>query len=98
MLSMLRRLAWLAAFLLSACAASRPTFDESVVGSESIPEGKARLVFFRTRDSGLYIARQAAVSLDGNKVGGAGYGSFFVHDIDSGRHSLKADMWDMPDQ
>lgn len=98
MLSMLRRLAWLAAFLLSACAASRPTFDESVVGSESIPEGKARLVFFRTRDSGLYIARQAAVSLDGNKVGGAGYGSFFVHDIDSGRHSLKADMWDMPGQ
>ena len=98
MRSVHRLLGCLAATLLCACAGSGPTFDESEVGSESIPDSRARLVFFRTRDSGLYIARQAAVSLDGERVGGAGYGSFFVHDIDSGRHWLKADMWDMPGQ
>ncbi len=87
-----------AMLLLVACAASGPTFEESGVGSEPIPDGKARIVFLRTRDSGLYIARQASVSLDGEKVGGAGYGSFFVHDIDAGEHGLRADMWDMPGQ
>ena len=84
--------------LLCACAANGPTFDEAGFGSESIPDGKARVVFLRTRDSGLYIARQASVSLDGEQIGGAGYGSFFVHDIDAGNHGLRADMWDMPGQ
>lgn len=84
--------------LLGGCAANAPTFDESGFGSESIPDGKARIVLLRTRDSALYVARQASVSLDGEKIGGAGYGSFFVHDIDAGDHGLRADMWDMPGQ
>lgn len=88
----------MAVLLLCACTASGPTFDEAGIGSESIPEGKARVVFLRTRDSGLYIARQASVSLDGEQIGGAGYGSFFVHNIDAGNHALRADMWDMPGQ
>ena len=87
-----------AILLLAACAASGPTFEESGLGSAPIPDGKARIVFLRTRDSGLYLARQASVSLDGGKIGGAGYGSFFVHDVDAGDHGLRADMWDMPGQ
>ncbi len=87
-----------AVMLLCACAASGPSFDETAFGSELIPDGKARVVFFRTRDSGLYIARQATVSLDEEKIGGTGYGSFFVHDIDAGNHRLRADMWDMRGQ
>lgn len=86
------------ALLLSACVASGPTFDEAAFGTEAIPDGKARVVFFRTRDSALYVARQAAVSLDGEKIGGAGYGAFLVHTIDAGNHGLRADMWDMPGQ
>lgn len=98
MLPILQLASCLAVLLLCACAASGPTFDEAGFSSQSIPDGKARVVFFRTRDSGLYIARQASISLDGEKVGGAGYGSFSVHDIDAGDHGLRADMWDMPGQ
>ena len=86
------------AILLSACAASGPTFEETTGIAELIPDGKARIVFFRTRDSALYIARHAAVSLDGEKVGATGYGSFFVYDVDSGQHRVRADMWDMRGQ
>ena len=98
MLSILRLLGCLAALLLCACAGSGPRFDESEFGTESIPDAKARLVFFRTRDSALYVARQAAVSLDGEKIAGVSYGSFGVHEIDAGDHGLRADMWDMPGQ
>jgi len=88
----------LAVLLLCACAASGPRFDEATIGAIAIPDGKARVVLFRTRDSALYIARLATVWLDGEKIGGTGYGSFFVRDIDAGNHSLRADMWDMPGQ
>jgi hypothetical protein len=81
---------------LCACAASGPTFDESAFDTEAIADGKARIVFFRTRDSALYVARQAAVSMDGQKIAGIGYGSFYLHDVDAGNHRLRADMWDMP--
>ena len=81
---------------LCACAASGPSFDEIASAAEAIPVGKARVILFRTRDSRLYVARHAAVSMDGEKLGGAGYGSFLIHDIDAGNHRLKADMWDMP--
>jgi len=89
---------WSLLLLLCACAASGPTFDEAGFSSKSIPDGKARVVFFRTRESALYLARRAAVSMDGEKIGGIGYGSFLFHDIDAGNHGLRADMWDMPGQ
>lgn len=69
-----------------------------MANAEPILDDVARIVFFRTRDSALYIARQAAVSMDGEKIGGVGYGSFLVHDIDAGNHGLRAGMWDMPGQ
>jgi hypothetical protein len=87
-----------AALLLNACAASGPTYDAAVFDNESIPNGQARIVLLRTRDSGLYIARQASVSLDGERIGGLGYGAFFVHNIGAGNHGLRADTWDMPGQ
>ena len=93
---LLQLLGYAAGLLLYACAASGPTPDEAGFDSESILDGSARFVFLRTRDNGLYIARHATVSLDGQNIGSAGYGSFFVHDTDAGNHSLRADMWDMP--
>jgi hypothetical protein len=84
------------ALLLCACAASGPTIDKSTLYNNAIPDGKARVVFFRTRDSALYIARRAAISLDSERIGGIGYGGFFFQDIDTGNHGLRADMWDMP--
>lgn len=86
----------LVTLLLCACAGNGPKFDPGGLSAEPIAEGKARIVLFRTRESALYVARQASVSLDGDKIGGAPYGSFFVHHTDAGDHGLRAGMWDMP--
>lgn len=96
MLPITRLLTSLIMLLLSACAASGPTFDRTALGSEVVPDGKARFVFFRTHDSALYLARRASVSMDGKRIAMIGYGSFFIHEIDAGEHGLRADMWDMP--
>lgn len=91
-----RFLPGLCVLLLSACAANGPVFDEAAFDAAAIPGGKARLVFFRTRDSALYVARQAALSMNGDKTAGLGYGSFIFRDVEAADHALRADMWDMP--
>jgi hypothetical protein len=83
---------------LVGCAASGPGYDEVMANARPIRDDRARIVFFRTRDSALYIARQAAVSMGGEKIGEVGYGSFVLYDIDAGNHTLRAGMWDMPGQ
>lgn len=86
----------LAVSLLCACAARGPTLDPTALHRAAPGDGEARLVFFRTRDNPLYLARQAALSVDGEKIGGVSYGAFLVQDIGAGHHRLWADMWDMP--
>lgn len=86
------------AAVLSACSTNGVTFDKAIADTEATPDGKARIIFLRTRDSALYIARKAAIALDGDKIGEAGYGSFFIYDIGAGSHRLRADMWDMRGQ
>ena len=79
--------------LLSACAAAGPG-DGRVMTPP--PDGQARLVFLRTRDSALYIARRAAISIDGETVGRTAFGRFHYHDVPAGPHRLRAGMWDVP--
>lgn len=84
------------ALLLCGCAASGPTYSETPLSATPLPDEMARIVFFRTKDSILYVARKAAISIDGEKVGGTAYGGFHYHDVREGNHTLRADMWDMP--
>ncbi len=56
----------------------------------------AKVVFFRTKESALYVARRAAIYIDDSKVGGTAYGGFHYHDVSPGEHLLRADMWDSP--
>lgn len=86
----------LLALLLSSCSASGPQYAELGVTPETVPAGKARIVFFRTGDTVLYIARRAAISIDGKKVAATPHGGFHYHDVDAGSHTLRADMWDLP--
>ncbi|NNC77531.1 MAG: hypothetical protein HKN77_06160 [Woeseiaceae bacterium] len=84
--------------LLASCAARGPSFDEDRANVTATPNDQARIVFFRTRDSKLYIARKATVSIDGIKVGSTAYGGYHHHDVAPGVHVLRADMWDAPGQ
>lgn len=81
---------------LSACAASGPAYVDSGLATERTPAGQARIVFFRTKDSRLYMARTASISIDGSRVGGTAYGTFHHHAVDPGPHTLRAGMWDAP--
>jgi hypothetical protein len=84
------------ALSLCGCAASGPSFVEESERMIPVPEGLARIVFFRTEDSTLYIARNARITLDGERIGATAYGGFHYHDVSQGSHRLQADMWDVP--
>lgn len=92
------RAAIIAAGLIGGCAARGPGYSESSAQIASVPDSLARIVFFRTRDSALYIARKATISVDGEKVGATAYGGFHYVDVTPGTHQLRADMWDAPGQ
>lgn len=78
------------------CAASGPPFSDSQSQLVATSDDLAKVVFFRTKESALYIARRAAIYVDDSKVGGTAYGGFHYHDISPGEHRLRADMWDSP--
>lgn len=90
------RAAIVAAGLVGACAARGPSFTEASEEIAAAPEDVARIVFFRTRDSALYIARKATITVDGQKAGATAYGGFHYVDVSEGAHQLRADMWDAP--
>jgi hypothetical protein len=78
--------------LLSACATTPP----AVVTTEAV--GRSHLVFLRTRDSRLYILRDAPVYVDGQKADSIAYGGAFRWDVDPGTHRLAVKTWDSPGQ
>lgn len=82
--------------LLTGCAASGVPYSD--VSSQLAPptDQQARVVFLRTRDTLLYLARRATITVDGEKVGTTGYGGFHVHDLPAGAYKIRADMWDAP--
>lgn len=81
---------------LCGCSASGPSFSDSRADLIVTSGEMARVVFFRTKESALYIARKAAIHVDDSKVGGTAYGGFHHHDVLPGEHRLRADMWDLP--
>ena len=86
----------LGALFLCAYTGQQLTQVATGLHPETVRAEEARIVFFRTRDSALYIARKATILIDGQKMGGVGYGKFQYHDVEAGEHLLRADMWDMP--
>lgn len=89
---------WLVSLLLvtCGCVAGGRAYLEIADQIASVPDGNARIVILRPRESMLYIARKATISLNGEKIGATPYGGFHYHDIVAGKHRLKAGMWDMP--
>jgi len=61
-----------------------------------VPDGMARLVFLRSRESILYVARSAPVYLGEEKLGSAAYGRYFHRDLPSGERRLHIRNWDTP--
>jgi hypothetical protein len=78
--------------LLSACATTPPAVVTTEAG------GRSHLVFLRTRDSRLYILRDAPVYVDGQKADSIAYGGAFRWDVDPGTHRLAVKTWDSPGQ
>lgn len=85
-----------AATIIVGCAARGSEYRTISAEVSKAPDDSARIVFFRTRDSALYIARKARISVDGEKIGGTPYGGFHYVDVAPGPHRLRADMWDAP--
>lgn len=93
------RFLWITLFvLIVGCAASGPKYVQVADNLADVPESGSRIVIFRTRESKLYIARKATISLDNSKIGATAYGGFHYHDTSPGKHRLRADMWDAPGQ
>lgn len=84
------------AVIIVGCAARGPDYTAISAEVSQAPDDSARIVFFRTRDSALYIARKARISLDGENIGGTPYGGFHYVDVVPGAHRVRADMWDAP--
>ncbi len=82
--------------VISGCAATGPSFSERRNDMESTVKDKARLVFFRTKDTHLYSARKASVEIDNKKTGNCAFGGFFYRDLPEGKHIIKTELWDMP--
>ena len=76
--------------LLTACTTTPPVAVTTEAG------GQAHLVFLRTRDSLLYVLRDAPVYVDGQRVNSIGYGDSFRWDVDPGTHRLAVKTWDSP--
>ena len=82
--------------VLAGCAATGSGYEDMGSQVAQVPNGAARVVFFRTDESLLYSARKARVLVDGEKTGGCALGGFFFRDLPAGEHRLVADMWDAP--
>ena len=82
--------------IITGCAATGPSFLEVKSDIENLSKEKARVVFYRTKESSLYLARKAPVDINNKQVGACAYGGFFYLDIPEGRHSIKTEIWDMP--
>lgn len=81
---------------LVSCTTLGPGFKETMKLAPQISPDKTRLYFFRTSESGLYSARDAAINIDGTIDRSCPTGSFFYIDIKQGKHVIKTDMWDLP--
>lgn len=61
-----------------------------------VPGGMSRLVFLRSKESVLYVARSAPIYRDEEKLGSTAYGRHFHRDVPAGEHRLHMPNWDTP--
>jgi hypothetical protein len=81
--------------LLAGCV-SGPSYKEAKNTLPKLEEGKARLIVYRTKESKLYIAKSAPITINGAELGKVGYGGFSFKDVSPGSYTLKTTAWDWP--
>ena len=82
--------------IISGCAASGASYESLKEKTETSPDENARIVFYRTKESSLYIGRKAPVDVDDKKTGACAYGGYFYRELPPGKYALKTEIWDMP--
>lgn len=70
--------------------------EQARTGASDISDSPepARIVFLRTRESQLYVARKAPIRIDGQKAGSLGYGQWLFADVAPGERRLRIRNWD----
>lgn len=81
-------IAGLTVLLLAGCAASGPKFSQVKEAIPPVPEGKARVYFYR-HDSSFGGAVTSDVRMGNDVVGRSVRGSFFFVDRDPGTHDVR---------
>lgn len=77
------------------CTSNAPSDEKIIAGLNTPTEGGARIVLFRTRDSGLYLLRSAGITVNDVRVGTVSYGSFNYFEVPANSYDLSAGMWDV---
>jgi hypothetical protein len=74
-------------FLLSACSAAGPNFQDTPFAIQQVPDDKARIIFLRGFDVDF---RSATLAVDGAIVGGLDQRGFIVSEVEPGDHAISA--------
>jgi hypothetical protein len=80
-------------FLLAACNASGPHFQDTPYVQGQVPDHRARIVFLRGSDIDF---RSATLEIDGTTVGALAQNGFIVSDIEPGERVLSARVKHVP--
>ncbi len=78
--------------LLTGCAVTGPSYQEKQAEAGPAPENLARLYFFR-ESRFMSAGSDASITLNNNKIGECGNGSYFYSDVAPGSYQLGADSW-----
>jgi len=81
--------------LLSGCAATGPSYKSMQTEIASASKDIVRLVFYRTKESAMLIARNAPIDINNKETGSCAYGGFFYRDVTEGQYSIKTELWDV---
>ena len=82
--------------LLTACAATGPTFSEQAALSPAVASHMACLTVFQTATGMKYVDLPPTIRIDGKEVGSCAYAGFNSFDVSAGTHVVAVDMWDSP--
>ena len=74
-------------FSLCACSASGPKFQDTPFAAQSVPQDKARLIFYREFDANF---RSVTLGIDDSIIGALARRGFVVADTAPGDHKISA--------
>ena len=80
-------------FLLSACSAAGPKFQDTPFALQQVPDDKGRIIFLRGFDVDF---RSATLAVDGTVIGGLEQKGFIVTDVGPGDHAISASVRYVP--